>query len=126
MPSGAVAGALPATRPGDSARWHPPNAAGKLALSPAPPERFQADVAQLVEQLTRNEQVNGSSPFVGSTFLLWNQALGDATSRRRASAENLLTATRQRSSMISGGLKHCVTAPHLESSDGDDQDQTAQ
>ena len=26
-----------------------------------------ADVAQLVEQLIRNQQVNGSSPFVGST-----------------------------------------------------------
>ena len=38
----------------------------------------QADVAQLVEQLIRNQQVNGSSPFVGSIFafpaslnLLW-------------------------------------------------------
>jgi hypothetical protein len=28
----------------------------------------QADVAQLVEQLIRNQQVNGSSPFVGSSF----------------------------------------------------------
>ncbi len=28
-----------------------------------------ADVAQLVEQLIRNQQVNGSSPFVGSTTL---------------------------------------------------------
>ena len=27
-----------------------------------------ADVAQLVEQLIRNQQVNGSSPFVGSTI----------------------------------------------------------
>jgi hypothetical protein len=27
-----------------------------------------ADVAQLVEQLIRNQQVNGSSPFVGSIF----------------------------------------------------------
>ncbi len=30
----------------------------------------QADVAQLVEQLTRNEQVSGSSPLVGSLFSL--------------------------------------------------------
>src|SRR5919112_3083813 len=30
----------------------------------------QADVAQLVEQLTRNEQVSGSSPLVGSLFYL--------------------------------------------------------
>jgi hypothetical protein len=29
----------------------------------------QADVAQLVEQLIRNQQVNGSSPFVGSINL---------------------------------------------------------
>ncbi len=29
----------------------------------------QADVAQLVEQLIRNQQVNGSSPFVGSIRL---------------------------------------------------------
>jgi hypothetical protein len=28
-----------------------------------------ADVAQLVEQLIRNQQVNGSSPFVGSSEL---------------------------------------------------------
>ena len=28
----------------------------------------QADVAQQVEQLTRNEQVSGSSPLVGSVF----------------------------------------------------------
>jgi hypothetical protein len=28
-----------------------------------------ADVAQLVEQLIRNQQVNGSSPFVGSITL---------------------------------------------------------
>ena len=30
--------------------------------------RFPANVAQLVEQLTRNEQVAGSSPAVGSLF----------------------------------------------------------
>ena len=30
--------------------------------------RSNADVAQLVEQLIRNQQVNGSSPFVGSIF----------------------------------------------------------
>jgi hypothetical protein len=29
-----------------------------------------ADVAQLVEQLIRNQQVNGSSPFVGSIEFL--------------------------------------------------------
>ena len=28
----------------------------------------QAGVAQLVEQLIRNQQVNGSSPFAGSSF----------------------------------------------------------
>jgi hypothetical protein len=32
----------------------------------------QADVAQQVEQLTRNEQVSGSSPLVGSLFYLQN------------------------------------------------------
>jgi hypothetical protein len=30
-----------------------------------------ADVAQLVEQLIRNQQVNGSSPFVGSIIYLF-------------------------------------------------------
>jgi hypothetical protein len=30
-----------------------------------------ADVAQLVEQLIRNQQVNGSSPFVGSISFLF-------------------------------------------------------
>jgi hypothetical protein len=32
-----------------------------------PPLQRQADVAQLVEQLTRNEQVSGSNPLIGST-----------------------------------------------------------
>ena len=32
--------------------------------------RHLADVAQLVEQLTCNQQVRGSSPLVGSTFFL--------------------------------------------------------
>jgi hypothetical protein len=32
--------------------------------------RSKADVAQLVEQLIRNQQVNGSSPFVGSSLFL--------------------------------------------------------
>ena len=32
-------------------------------------EKARANVAQLVEQLTRNEQVSGSSPLVGSTYL---------------------------------------------------------
>ena len=47
----------------------------RLCCTPHPE---QADVAQLVEQLIRNQQVNGSSPFVGSIFafpaslnLLW-------------------------------------------------------
>jgi hypothetical protein len=35
-------------------------------------EPEQADVAQQVEQLTRNEQVSGSSPLVGSLFFLQN------------------------------------------------------
>jgi hypothetical protein len=30
--------------------------------------RIQAEVAQLVEQLIRNQQVTGSSPVFGSTF----------------------------------------------------------
>lgn len=32
----------------------------------AAPASIQADVAQLVEQLTRNEQVSGSNPLIGS------------------------------------------------------------
>jgi hypothetical protein len=34
-----------------------------------PGPSYQANVAQLVEQLTRNEQVSGSSPLIGSTLL---------------------------------------------------------
>lgn len=34
-----------------------------MRIRPAP----KANVAQLVEQLTRNEQVSGSSPLIGST-----------------------------------------------------------
>jgi hypothetical protein len=33
-----------------------------------PTFRIQADVAQLVEQLIRNQQVTGSSPVVGSIY----------------------------------------------------------
>jgi hypothetical protein len=45
--------------------------AGRACLhleKPTQPVRIsnEADVAQLVEQLIRNQQVNGSSPFVGS------------------------------------------------------------
>jgi hypothetical protein len=35
----------------------------------------EADVAQLVEQLIRNQQVNGSSPFVGSIRASLNHPL---------------------------------------------------
>ena len=52
---------------------------GPLARIPplASPDASQADVAQLVEQLTRNEQVSGSSPLVGSTrFRLRGRGLG--------------------------------------------------
>ena len=30
-----------------------------------------ANMAQVVEQLTRNEQVEGSSPSIGSLFMAW-------------------------------------------------------
>ena len=32
----------------------------------------KANVAQLVEQLIRNQQVTGSNPVVGSPFMLWH------------------------------------------------------
>ena len=35
-------------------------------MFPGLPERHYANVAQLVEQLIRNEQVIGSNPFIGS------------------------------------------------------------
>ena len=38
-------------------------------VSGLPTGRSQADVAQLVEQLIRNQQVSGSSPLVGSIDL---------------------------------------------------------
>ena len=62
-----------------------------------------ANVAQLVEQLTRNEQVTGSSPVVGSTkskgrrissdglFLCWRPTTG-RTARRRGRVANRLVA----------------------------------
>jgi hypothetical protein len=37
------------------------------AGAPRQPPHLDADVAQLVEQLIRNQQVTGSSPVVGST-----------------------------------------------------------
>jgi hypothetical protein len=39
-----------------------------MACSPA--FCIQAEVAQLVEQLIRNQQVTGSSPVFGSTYIL--------------------------------------------------------
>ena len=52
-----------------------------------------ADVAQLVEQLIRNQQVSGSNPLVGSRFprkmrtcsgahFLWGESLGERVKRR--------------------------------------------
>ena len=38
-----------------------------LYLPPVANTNYQASLAQLVEQLTRNEQVSGSSPLGGST-----------------------------------------------------------
>ena len=63
--------------------WHPPCPADTIAASepvsapraplgrslsrpPRPPRALWADVAQLVEQLIRNQQVAGSNPAVGS------------------------------------------------------------
>ena len=47
------------------------NASAQLYLPPA--QRYnqeeQADVAQLVEQLIRNQQVVGSTPIFGSIFI---------------------------------------------------------
>ena len=40
----------------------------------------QADVAQLVEQLIRNQQVNGSSPFVGSIHFGQSELRADSLS----------------------------------------------
>ena len=42
-----------------------------------------ADVAQLVEQLIRNQQVNGSSPFVGSILCDKYQGLREPVLRPR-------------------------------------------
>ena len=44
---------------------------------------MQADVAQLVEQLIRNQQVVSSSLTVGSRFRAENNAFDGMTSRRR-------------------------------------------
>ncbi len=41
-----------------------------------------ADVAQLVEQLIRNQQVNGSSPFVGSMHSVIQQRMESAPNGR--------------------------------------------
>jgi hypothetical protein len=43
---------------------------------------LQADVAQQVEQLTRNEQVSGSSPLVGS--LLFAHFAGEIEEEEKA------------------------------------------
>ena len=42
-----------------------------LILRTKPEPTSGADVAQLVEQLIRNQQVSGSSPLVGSSLNLW-------------------------------------------------------
>ena len=88
-----MAGAAPhhATRPRNPrsngklaqplARWRAPDAEANLP-SPAVSDRSRADVAQLVEQLIRNQQVGGSSPPVGSKIPL------EMRTYRRASAES--------------------------------------
>ena len=45
-------------------------------------KRLNADVAQLVEQLIRNEKVEGSTPFSGTKIQLLNQVV----SRKRETA----------------------------------------
>ena len=47
-----------------------------------------ADVAQLAEQLICNQQVNGSSPFIG--FLSGNRQMGGFPSGQRGQTVNLL------------------------------------
>jgi hypothetical protein len=44
---------------------------------------FQANVAQLVEQLTRNEQVSGSNPLIGSTCFQRHFFLAERQKRRK-------------------------------------------
>jgi hypothetical protein len=64
--------------------------------SPVPGEHFFAGVAQLVEQLIRNQQVSGSSPLAG----LENQAYSPAWRRaflQRAAKVQLLNGHRTES-----------------------------
>src|SRR5947208_14832181 len=57
------------------------------------PAAFQAVVAQLVEQLIRNQQVTGSSPVNGSTLSeLYNLTRGDFSIGRHAGQHTYRTS----------------------------------
>ena len=53
---------------GGSERLFPNRPQSPSAVRHRVPEKYRADVAQLVEQLIRNQQVSGSNPLVGSSF----------------------------------------------------------
>ena len=53
---------------GGSERLFPNRPQSPSAVRHRVPEKYRADVAQLVEQLIRNQQVSGSNPLVGSSL----------------------------------------------------------
>ena len=73
-----------AIRPIRNPSWHPAGPLAKVAAAP-PREAFQADVAQLVEQLTRNEQVVRSNRIVGSIRLSRPSRFEEPPERRHRS-----------------------------------------
>ena len=63
---------------GDQLSWleHLPYKQGVIGSSPISPTIFNAEIAQLVEQLTCNQQVTGSIPVFGTIFFLEGQRSG--------------------------------------------------
>jgi hypothetical protein len=57
----------------EAGNWTDLYASREPRYNPTRHRSSRADVAQLVEQLIRNQQVIGSSPIVGSIHLIYNQ-----------------------------------------------------
>ncbi len=61
----------------------------ELLISPI----FYANIAQLVEQLFRKQQVRGSSPLIGSIFGVWRSLVARLVRDQKVASSNLVTPT---------------------------------
>jgi hypothetical protein len=64
---------------------------------------FYANIAQLVEQLFRKQQVRGSSPLIGSIFGVWRSLVARLVRDQKVASSNLVTPTTFFKEMMKNG-----------------------